>query len=376
MSKTIAIIPARGGSKSIPRKNIKMLYGKPLIVWTIKQALASKIDEVYVSTENGEITDIAQKAGAKIIKRPIKLAQDDISTESVLLHASKVLKDDYDIMILLQCTSPLRFPSQINEAIDLFIKEKADSLVSVYKNEKFLWKDGKPFNYDFKNRPRRQEKEWELAENGSICIFKKEILLKEKNRLGGKIIFYVMPKWMSLDIDEEDDFKMAEFLMRTKYLEKLKPKNIKLVIFDVDGVFTDGGVYLDGDGEEMLKFSRIDGKGIELLKKKCKIVVISSEVSAIVIERMKKLDVECYMGIKNKLEVYEQLKKTLKLKDEEICVCGDDIQDICILEKAGFSCCPANAQEEVKRICNFVSSKKGGEGFVRGVCNLILKNEK
>jgi N-acylneuraminate cytidylyltransferase len=369
--KTIAIIPARGKSKGIPRKNIKMLCGKPLIVWTIEQALNSKVDEVYVSTEDKEIAEISKKAGAKVIERPLELAQDDSSTESVLLHASKVLKDDYEIMVLLQCTSPLRFPSQINEAIDLFLKEKADSLVSVYKNDKFLWKDGKSINYDFKNRPRRQEKDWEFVENGSIYVFKKEVLLTDENRLGGKIIQYEMPKWMSLEIDEEDDFKLAEFLMRTKY-PKQKPKNIKLVIFDVDGVFTDGSVYLDEEGGEMLKFSRIDGKGIELLKKKCQVVAISSENSRIIIERMMKLGVTCYIGIKNKSEIYNRLKKKYNLKDEEICVCGDDVQDICILEKAGFSCCPANAQEEVKEICSFISDKKGGDGFVRDVCDLLI----
>ncbi len=149
---------------------------------------------------------------------------------------------------------------------------------------------------------------------------------------------------------------------------------IKMVIFDVDGVFTDGSVYIDPKGREMIKFSRIDGKGIELvIQEGIHIGVISSEASDAVKFRMNKLNIhEVHLGIKNKLEVYNSIKEKYELSDQEICYCGDDVQDIQILTKCGFSCCPINAQNEVKDICDYISEYEGGNGFVRDICNIIL----
>lgn len=218
--KIIAIIPARGGSKGIPGKNIKDLNGKPLIAWTIKQVKESRyVDETYVSTDDIEISSISEKRGAKIINRPKSISGDTASTESALLHASAELNDDYDIMLLLQCTSPLRYASQIDEAIEKMINEQRDSLLTGYVNDSFYWdNDGNPLNYNFDSRPRRQDKDWEFVENGSFYLTKKKILLKRKNRLGGKVSQYIMPKWMSFEIDEPFDFELIKILMEKKYL--------------------------------------------------------------------------------------------------------------------------------------------------------------
>lgn len=376
--KIIAIIPARGGSRGIPKKNIKSLCGKPLIGWTIEQAKESKfVDEIFVSTDSDEIANISREFGAKIIIRPDNLSGDTCSTESALLHASETIEDDYDLMVLLQCTSPIRFSDQIDKAIEQIFDENADSLLSGYINDSFLWLNGKSVNYDFKNRPRRQDKEWEFVENGSFYIFKKKILLDEKNRLGGKISQFIMPKWMSFEIDEPFDLELIEFLMKEKYINNSKKikKDIKMILFDVDGIFTDGGVYLNNDGDEILKFSRIDGKGIELIRNQGIVLgVISSENSTIVKKRMEKLLIEeIHLGIKNKLDLYEKLKEKYNLRDDEIGFCGDDIQDIPILKKVGFSCCPKNALEDVKKVCIYNSKKSGGQGFVREICNMFLK---
>lgn len=212
--KVVAVIPARGGSKGICKKNIKILKRKPLIEWTIEQALDSRyIDGIYVSTDDEEISKISKNKGVNVIDRPGKISGDTATTESALIHASEYLNNNYDIMILLQCTSPLRSSKQIDEALEKMISEKSDSLLSGYINDRFLWRGGKSINYDYTNRPRRQDKEWEFVENGSIYIFKKEILLKYKNRLGGKISQYEMPKWMSFEIDDQFDFDLIEYLM-------------------------------------------------------------------------------------------------------------------------------------------------------------------
>ncbi len=159
----IGIIPARGGSKGIPGKNIKELAGKPLIAYTIEQAKESKyLDEIYVSTENLEIAKISEKYGAKVIERPMELATDTATSESVLFHFAK--KVNFDILVFFQCTSPLRYSHQIDEAIEKFIKEDADSLLTGCINDRFLWDNyGKSINHDFRNRPRRQDREWEFV---------------------------------------------------------------------------------------------------------------------------------------------------------------------------------------------------------------------
>ena len=383
-NKIISIIPARGGSKSIPKKNLKLLNGKPLIAYSIEQSLKSKlIDLTYVSTEDQDIKEVSLSYGAKVIDRPEEFATDEASTESVLLHASEFLNYDFDIIVLLQPTSPLRLATQIDEAIELIISQKGDSLLSVFENNSFLWaKNGTSINYDHKNRPRRQDKDWELVENGSIYITRKEILLKEKNRLGGKILTYLMPRWMSFEIDEQFDFELVEYLLKTKYRElnldyyKKIIKDLKLIIFDVDGVFTDGSVYLDNKNNESLRFSRIDGKGIELLRKKgFDLAVITSENSEIVKSRMEKLKIkDIFIDIKDKIKIYNELKEKYNLEDKNICFLGDDIQDLNILKIVGFSCCPINAQRVVKENSIYNSPFKGGEGFVRDVCNLILEN--
>ncbi len=378
----ISIIPARGGSKGIHKKNLQLLNNKPLVVYSIEQSLQAKlIDETYVSTEDNEIRKVSSENGAKVIDRPPELANDTTSTESVLLHAAEYLKNQFDYIVLLQPTSPMRFPKQIDEAIKLILKENGGSLLSVYKNDSFLWNsDGTSINYNYKHRPRRQDKEWGLVENGSIYITKREILLEEKNRLGGKIILYPMPKWMSFEIDNPFDFKLIEYLMKSKYRRELLDlkeivKNLKLIIFDVDGVFTDGSIYLDENDNETLKFSRIDGKGIELLRNNgYKLAVITSENSEIVKLRMEKLKIaDIFIGIKDKRKIYNKLKEKYQLEDINICFLGDDIQDLDILKKVGLSCCPINAQHIIKENSLYNSTFKGGKGFVRDVCNLILE---
>ena len=152
-------------------------------------------------------------------------------------------------------------------------------------------------------------------------------------------------------------------------------QKLKLIIFDVDGVFTDGSIYLSEEGIEMMKFSRIDGRGIRLLKEKgLKTAVITSEDTTIVENRMKKLKIDdVFTGIINKITIYNKLKKKFNLEDENICYLGDDTNDLAILKIVGLSCCPKNAQNIVKQNSKYLSEYKGGGGFVRDVCNLIIE---
>ena len=216
--KIISIIPARGGSKGIPNKNLKLLVGKSLIVHTIEHSLNSKlVSETYVSTDSKKIKEISLKAGAKVIDRPNKLASDTASSESAILHGIKHLqkkKINPEYLVFLQCTSPLRRANDIDFAIKKLMNNNLDSLFSGFENNYFIWRQATrkvtPINYDPLNRPRRQEREKEYVENGSIYIFKTEKFLEVKNRICGTVGVYEMPYRYSFEIDEPFDFWLCE----------------------------------------------------------------------------------------------------------------------------------------------------------------------
>ena len=219
--KILGIIPARGGSKGIPKKNIKLLNGKPLIAHTIANALASNLDRVIVSTDNEEISRISKECGAEVIIRPDHLAEDKTPTLLVLQDAVSRLDEKFDCVMTLQPTSPLRNSEHINEAIKLFESDKeADSLVSIvevphiYMPEKLMSLDGKYLfgNSDIK---RRQDVPIMYARNGAAIYITKTERLNEYI-FGGKALPYFMNKKFSFDLDDMEDWELLECLIRNK----------------------------------------------------------------------------------------------------------------------------------------------------------------
>lgn len=215
----IVIIPARGGSKGIPGKNIRLLNGKPLIAWSIESALGAKtIDMVTVSTDSDEIASAAERYGAKSVKRPLELAADTAASESALIHCLQQIKtDDLKYIVFMQCTSPLIYPEDIDAAVRLAQDKGFDSVFSAYEEHftgRWKYKSGRliPLNYLPDKRPMRQEVPPEIIENGAMYVFTPEVI-KNGIRFGTNIGAYLMPKERSFQIDTIEEFRFIEKIM-------------------------------------------------------------------------------------------------------------------------------------------------------------------
>ena len=374
----IAFIAVRGGSKSIPLKNIKPFCGKPLVCWNI-EALeqCQDVDEIIVATDSDKIEDVVASQSykkTKVYRRSAENACDTASTESVMLeyiNYAKLPADD--IFMLVQATSPLTETVHFTEALGMYGKGGYDSILTCVRNYRFFWNaDGTSMNYDYMNRPRRQNFDGMLMENGAFYINTVENILASCNRLSGKIGIYEMPEYTATEIDEPDDWIVLENLMRKHVLSKQKPekKTIKLFLSDVDGTLTDGGMYYSESGDELKKFNTRDGMGFQLLREAgIKTGIITSEDTHIVANRAKKLKVDfLHQGKRNggKLVVAKEICGQLGITLDEVAYIGDDINCMELLEAVGVKACPGDACEEVKDIPGMMVMKKnGGEGCVR-----------
>jgi len=384
----VAFIPVRGGSKSIPQKNIKNIGGKPLVFWVIDAALESKVfDDIYISTDDHQIADVIgthpQAGCLTIVKRSKETATDTASTESAMLEFAR--QYDFDVITLLQATSPLITGQDIARSMDLFDNDRdADSLLSVCREKRFIWEKtnsgfSRPVNYDPANRPRRQEFDGFLVENGALYITGKNQLLESQNRISGKVMTFEMSPETYFELDEPSDWVIIENLLKQEKKSEYKPKlkEIRLFLVDVDGVLTDAGMYYSETGDELKKFNTKDGKGIELLKKQgIEVGIITSEDTRIVADRAKKLKVDIlYQGIKDKGSILDEILSELTLSPHQVAYIGDDLNDLSIIRRVGFSAAPADAVNKIKLEVDYVCSKKGGRGCVREIADLILSEK-
>ncbi|GHU95434.1 acylneuraminate cytidylyltransferase [Clostridia bacterium] len=376
--RTIAFIPVRGGSKSIPLKNVKIFAGKPLIYWTAKAASDCEfIDEVCIATDSDTIAEMVnnlQLPKVSVIGRSVDSATDTASTESAMLEFAE--RHDFDNIVLIQATSPLLTAEDLNGGFSLFECENTDSVLSVVRQKRFHWQVGEngvatPTNYDHLNRPRRQEFDGYLVENGAFYITIREKLLETRCRISGNILAYEMPEESYFEIDEPSDWIIVENLLKKRHK---KSTQIKLVATDCDGVLTDGGMYYSENGDELKRFNAKDGHGFKLLRDVgIKTAIISGERSTILERRAKKLKVNnLIMGEQDKLGALTKLCGEYGIDISEAAYIGDDVFDIPALESCGMGCAPADALDSVKDAASYVSRVSGGKGVFRDVAEIIL----
>ena len=385
--KTIAFIPVRGGSKSIPLKNIKPFCGKPLVCWNI-EALEGcpEVDEVIVATDSDAIWSVVENqhyGKTTLYRRSAENACDTASTESVMLeyiHKAGLAEDT--IFMLVQATSPLTQTIHFSEALQMYAKGGYDSILTCVRNYRFFWNaDGTSMNYDYMKRPRRQNFDGMLMENGAFYINTVRNILCNGNRLGGRIGIYEMPEYTATEIDEPDDWIILENLMRKHVLAHAgcRQPRIRLFLTDVDGTLTDGGMYYSENGDELKKFNTRDGMGMGMLREKgIKVGIITSEDRQLNKRRADKLKVDFfYQGRKDvgKLAVAQEICDKMGITLREVAYMGDDVNCIELLSSVGLAACPADADGRVKAIPGIrVMTKKGGDGCVREFCEMLVSH--
>lgn len=382
----VAIIPARGGSKGLPRKNVLPLAGKPLIAWTIDAALAAKsIERVFVSTDDAEIAAVAERFGAGIIWRPEAISGDLVSSEDAILHALSVIHEtgcESDLVVFLQCTSPLTMGIDIDGTVNALISNQADTAVAVADFHYFIWKDATDsgefigVNHEKNVRLMRQQREQQFIETGAVYVMKTLGFKKYRHRFFGKTARYVMPEQRVLEIDTPVDFQVAETLLSAKQVEDRRavlPARVDAVIFDFDGVFTNDRVTLSEHGDESVVCSRSDGMGIKLARLAgIRMLILSSEVNTVVKRRAEKLQLDVIHGVEDKVTILDEWLIEHKLSWSNIIYVGNDVNDVGCLDRAACGVVVADARPEARAHANLVLTNPGGNNAVRELTDLLL----
>ena len=368
----VAFIPARGGSKGIPKKNIKNLLGRPLIQWVIDECKKSKlIDKIVVSSDDDEILEVANKLEVEAFKRSPENATDFSRSEDAIIEYAKNLKPD-DVIVFLQATSPLIKCENIEEGIILIKRRVYDSVLSVVRQRRFTWNGGIP-NYDINKRPRRQEYDGILIENGAFYISRAYDIIQTECRLSGSIGTVECDEDTYFEIDEISDWEIVEKLAKRKF----EIPKIKLFATDVDGTLTDGCCYIDENGKEIKKFNVRDGWGFNILRNhNIKSAFISGSKEICIEKRAEKVKAdECFLGIDDKVKILKQLCEKYNITPKEIAYIGDDVNDIDVMKMVGISFCPQDAEEEVKQTASIIIDRNGGDGAFRKAVEIVIKGQ-
>ncbi|GAB4493988.1 MAG: N-acylneuraminate cytidylyltransferase [Anaerolineales bacterium] len=406
MTEVLALIPARGGSKGIPRKNIRSFYGYPLIAWSIAAAKqAETVTRVIVSTDDEEIAAVARAWGAETpFLRPAEFAQDKTTDLPVFAHALQWLKENEnyqpEMVVQLRPTSPIRPAGLVDAAVQTLLQHAdADSvrgIVPAGQNPHKMWRlpagesapmanllavDGIAEPY---NAPRQilPPVYWQTGHIDAI----RAVTIWNGSMSGKNIYPLLIDPEFTVDLDNLRDWARAEWLavfgglkMVTPGREKRPlPEKIALLALDFDGVVTDNRVWVDEDGRESIAAYRGDSLIMSKLRAAgTEVVILSSEVNPVVAARAKKMRVEAIhgIGLDDKAEVLKKLLAERKIDPAQVVYIGNDLNDLPCFEVAGWAVAVADAQPEALRAADYVTKKPGGHGAVREICDLILQKK-
>jgi N-acylneuraminate cytidylyltransferase len=357
-------------------KNIIMLGGRPLICWVLDAARqCGDVDEVVVSTDSADIAEAAERHGGRktrVFWRGADTAGDDARTESAMLEFAR--NADFDTVALIQATSPFLTPEDLSRGFGV-LRGGYDSALSVTRQRRFVWSEGESGavarNYDPAARPRRQDFDGMLVENGAFYITSRERLLASGCRVSGRIGLVEMGWESYFEIDEPHDLLIADAIIWRK---ARTPRGIRMLLTDCDGVLTDGGIYYTESGGEMKRFYARDGMGFWLMKERGFLTgIVTGDPGHIPQRRAARLDMDVTRSnVDDKLSVINGIAGDYGLTLSQIAYIGDDVNDVAAMTAVGFSACPADAHPDAVRVADYVSPRNGGHGAARDVIDLIL----
>ncbi|MCF3145865.1 acylneuraminate cytidylyltransferase [Streptomyces platensis] len=401
----VAVIPARGGSKGVPAKNLAAVGGVPLVARAVRECRAARlVTDVVVSTDDAGIAAAARGAGAVVVRRPGDIAGDTATSEAAVLHAMDAYEAEQgasvDAVLLVQCTSPFIVREDIDGVAAAVVEGGADSALTVAPFHGFVWRDaaedagldtadtGSPadaalpaggygVNHDKSFRPRRQDRPQDLLETGAAYGMDAAGFRAAGHRFFGRTELVRTDPARVLEIDDPHDLARARAL--APLLDAPRPgalptlDDIDAVVLDFDGTQTDDRVLIDADGREIVAVHRGDGLGIAALRKaELKLLILSTETNPVVAARARKLQVPVLHGIDRKDLALKQWCEEAGIAPERVLYVGNDVNDLPCFDLVGWPVAVANAHDVVRGAARAVTATPGGSGAIREIAAWLL----
>ncbi|MGV9450716.1 cytidylyltransferase domain-containing protein [Streptomyces sp. NPDC003635] len=387
--RVLAVIPARGGSKGVPAKNLAPVGGVPLVARAVRECLATRlVTDVVVSTDDQAIAAAARSAGAEVVLRPAAIAGDTATSEAAVLHAMDAHEalhgSPVDVVLLVQCTSPFVIREDIDGVAAAVVENGADTAVTVAPFHGFVWRDaeepaagGIGVNHDKSYRPRRQDRPQDYLETGAAYAMDAPGFREHNHRFFGRTELVRTDPARVLEIDDPHDLARARAL--APLFDADRPgslptgADIDAVVLDFDGTQTDDRVLIDSDGKEFVSVHRGDGLGIAALRKSgLKMLILSTEQNPVVAARARKLQIPVLHGIDRKDLALKQWCEEQGIAPERVLYVGNDVNDLPCFAVVGWPVAVASAHDVVRGAARAVTTVPGGDGAIREIASWIL----
>lgn len=388
--RVLAVIPARGGSKGVPAKNLLPVGGVPLVARAVRECRATRlVTDVVVSTDDQAIAAAAREAGAEVVLRPAAIAGDTATSEAAVLHAMDAHEalhgSPVDVVLLVQCTSPFITREDIDGVAGAVAENGADTALTVANFHGFIWRDaaeqstegGNGVNHDKSFRPRRQDRPQDFLETGAAYAMDAAGLREHQHRFFGRTELVRTDPARVLEIDDPHDLARARAL--APLFDANRPgslptaEDIDAVVLDFDGTQTDDRVLIDSDGREFVSVHRGDGLGIAALRKSgLTMLILSTEQNPVVAARARKLKIPVLHGIDRKDLALKQWCEEQGIAPERVLYVGNDVNDLPCFALVGWPVAVASAHDVVRGAARAVTTVPGGDGAIREIASWIL----